>query len=88
MPKNGMRADPFHEWDFAVAKNWKLRERYGIQFRAEFFNVLNQRTFAIPSGGNPATPATFAVVTSEVNSVPVIGSGVPRETQLSLKLSF
>jgi hypothetical protein len=28
-----------------VAKNWKLRERYGFQFRAEMFNVFNHANF-------------------------------------------
>jgi hypothetical protein len=31
--------------DFSVAKNWKLRERYGFQFRAEMFNVFNHANF-------------------------------------------
>ena len=31
--------------DFSVAKNWKIRERYGIQFRAEMFNLLNHTNF-------------------------------------------
>jgi hypothetical protein len=31
--------------DFSVAKNWKVRERYGLQFRAEMFNLLNHTNF-------------------------------------------
>src|SRR5205823_12299333 len=31
--------------DFSVAKNWKIRERYGIQFRAEMFNLFNHPNF-------------------------------------------
>ena len=31
--------------DFSVAKNWKVRERYGIQFRAEMFNLFNRTNF-------------------------------------------
>src|SRR5216683_4503405 len=31
--------------DFSVAKNWKMRERYGIQFRAEMFNLFNHTNF-------------------------------------------
>jgi len=31
--------------DFSVAKNWKIRERYGIQFRAEMFNLFNRTNF-------------------------------------------
>ena len=28
-----------------MAKNWRFRERYGFQFRAEFFNVFNHPNF-------------------------------------------
>jgi hypothetical protein len=31
--------------DFSVAKNWKLKEKYGIQFRAEMFNLFNTTNF-------------------------------------------
>ncbi|MGH9931648.1 MAG: hypothetical protein ACREA9_20785 [Pyrinomonadaceae bacterium] len=27
--------------DFSLAKNWSFKERYGVQFRAEMFNVFN-----------------------------------------------
>ncbi len=35
----------FVSTDFAALKNIKLRESLGLQFRAEFFNVLNQVNF-------------------------------------------
>ena len=31
--------------DFSVAKNWRFKERYGIQFRAEMFNLFNHVNF-------------------------------------------
>jgi carboxypeptidase family protein len=31
--------------DFSMAKNWRFKERYGFQFRAEFFNVFNHPNF-------------------------------------------
>src|ERR1043166_5269657 len=31
--------------DFSLAKNWKIKERYGIQFRAEMFNLFNHTNF-------------------------------------------
>ena len=31
--------------DFSVNKNWRVRERYGIQFRAEMFNLFNHTNF-------------------------------------------
>jgi len=31
--------------DFSIAKNWKFKERYGLQFRAEMFNLFNHANF-------------------------------------------
>jgi len=31
--------------DFAAAKNWRFKERYGFQFRAEMFNAFNRANF-------------------------------------------
>jgi hypothetical protein len=31
--------------DFSLAKNWKFKERYGIQLRAEMFNLFNHTNF-------------------------------------------
>jgi len=31
--------------DFSLAKNWKVKEKYGIQFRAEMFNLFNTTNF-------------------------------------------
>jgi hypothetical protein len=78
----------FRNWDFSVLKNWKFKERYGVQFRAEFFNVLN-RTLVQGTGGVAAnSPAALGYVTSDPDSAnPVIGNG-PRKIQLGLKLSF
>ncbi|MDX6501509.1 MAG: hypothetical protein QOG23_4769 [Blastocatellia bacterium] len=31
--------------DFSIAKNWKFKEKYGLQFRAEMFNLFNTTNF-------------------------------------------
>jgi hypothetical protein len=79
---------PYRNWDFSVTKNWKFRERYSVQFRAEFFNVLN-RTLVNGAGSLALnTPASFGQNTSTPDSGnPVIGNG-PRKIQLGLKLGF
>jgi outer membrane receptor protein involved in Fe transport len=52
----------FVNFDFSVTKNFQLRERLMLQFRAEFFNIFNHPNFALPtnsfttafdSAGNP-----------------------------------
>jgi hypothetical protein len=43
-------------FDFSTFKNIPISERFSMQFRAEFFNVLNHPTFNAPNfGGNGVT---------------------------------
>jgi len=62
-----------------VAKNTRFRERYNLQFRAEFFNVFNHANFNQPSRSANATAPRFG----QINS-----AGRPREMQFGLKLKF
>ena len=58
-----------------------------VQFRAEFFNFLNNRTYS--GTGSITNPATFGLATSAPNSSnPINGTGGPREVQLGLKTTF
>ena len=43
--KGAVRGKPITNIDFSMAKNWRFQERYGFQFRAEFFNLLNHPNF-------------------------------------------
>jgi hypothetical protein len=40
-----IRSPGFKNIDFSVAKNWQVRERFGVQLRAEMFNVFNHPNF-------------------------------------------
>ncbi|MFZ3333445.1 MAG: carboxypeptidase regulatory-like domain-containing protein [Candidatus Acidiferrales bacterium] len=99
MGRNVFRDSGFRNWDFSVAKNWTFKERFGAQFRAEFFNVLNHPNFANPYGGQNGfgmnDPSVLGpgfgcgCATPDVAaSNPVLGSGGNRAVQLGLKLSF
>jgi hypothetical protein len=77
----------FVNTDFSVIKNFPLsfREGMGLQFRAEFFNLLNHPQFwmsGISSTGEQDinTPSTFGVVNQTVNN--------PRLIQFGLRLNF
>jgi Carboxypeptidase regulatory-like domain len=50
--RDSLRGPTFKEWDFALYKNTRITERLAVQFRAEFFNILNHPNFA-----NPFLPA-------------------------------
>ena len=88
MGRDFLRAKLFAQWDLSVLKDFKIKERLTAQFRAEFYNVLNNTHYALPSS-NPAAPNTFgeSQSTPDANN-PVIGTGGPREVQLGLKLIF
>ncbi|HEX5706798.1 MAG TPA: carboxypeptidase regulatory-like domain-containing protein [Pyrinomonadaceae bacterium] len=72
--------------DFSVAKNWRLRERFGMQFRAEMFNVFNTVNFrahnlSVAGGGieNNFSNGGFGRANSTRGA---------REIQFGLKFSF
>ncbi len=95
--RNVFRDSGFRNVDFSVAKNFKWGERFGAQFRVEFFNIFNHPNFANPFGGqngwahNDPSTGSFgcSCATPDVAaSNPVIGSGGSRAVQLGLKLTF
>ena len=67
----------FKNWDFIVLRNFRLREKARLQFRAEFFNFTNT-----PAFGGPVTNIQSKTVGN------VLAAGEPRDVQLALKLSF
>ncbi len=64
-------------WNLAAFKEFRFEERSKFQFRAEFFNVLNQVNFNNPNG--TLSSPTFGAITS---------AGAPRILQFSLKYLF
>jgi hypothetical protein len=88
--KNIFRTRPYYNWDFSVSKDWKFKERFGAQFRAEFFNVMNSTNYAGPGVTDPEK-GSFGQITQTPDTAannPVLGSGGPRAIQFGLKLSF
>ncbi|HEX6042917.1 MAG TPA: carboxypeptidase regulatory-like domain-containing protein [Pyrinomonadaceae bacterium] len=75
--KGSVRGTPITTIDFSLAKNWRFKERYGIQFRTEFFNLLNHTNF---NGYDVDTRnQSFGLLNSAL---------APREIQLGLKFTF
>jgi len=65
-------------FDVSVFKNFPLRERFSLQFRAESFNIANRAEFGLPN--TQIGSAAAGVITSQANSA--------RDIQLALKLVF
>jgi outer membrane receptor protein involved in Fe transport len=92
--RNAFRARPLRLWDFSLSKTTTLTERMKLQFRAEFFNILNHPTFGNPDTlltNDPSVQGNLGVLSSTADVAaanPVIGTGGPRNLQLGLKLIF
>jgi hypothetical protein len=68
----------FFQFDAALVREFAIRERQNLQFRAEAFNVFNNVRFNNPSLTLSA-PSTFGNITSAQD---------PRILQLAMKLNF
>jgi hypothetical protein len=86
LKRGSIRGPGIKNIDFSVAKNWKMGERVGLQFRAEMFNVFNFVNFrahnnSVAGGGieNNLSAGGFGRANSTRG---------PREIQFGLKLSF
>ena len=69
-------------WDFDVHKDTRLSEKTNLQFRAEFFNILNHANFNTPN------PVVFTPALSPTAGVITSTSTTSRQVQLSLKLRW
>jgi hypothetical protein len=79
----------YRDFDFSLLKNMQVGERFNAQFRAEFFNITNHPSFALPSNisAAPSFGALFTTPDAAQDNVG-LGSGGPRLAQFALKLSF
>src|SRR5579875_230693 len=73
-----VRSDWTRNLDFSLFKNFQIKERFQLQFRAEAFNITNTPIFNRPN--TTFGSSAFGVVSSQSN--------VPRQIQLALKLMF
>jgi hypothetical protein len=96
-PRNFLRGRGFAQVDFSVAKNTKITERTSLALRIDIFNILNKTNFADPSGGltaglgNSLLPTAFfgrSVSTVGNQLGGLLGSGGPRQIQLSARFNF
>ena len=84
--RNTIQGPGYRTWDFSTFKNFSITERAKMEFRAEFFNVLNHSNFLFarsgPQSGNNAT----TLGTSQFGFVSAARD--PRQIQFALKFSF
>ncbi len=85
--KGAFRGPAYTDWDASIARVFPFTERTSLQFRAEYFNLLNHT-----NEGDPATGlgGSFGRVTSTApqNVSPATIVNDPRIAQFSFKLLF
>lgn len=75
--RNNLIGPPLVDVDFSAVKNWKFGEKRGLEFRGEFFNLLNHPIFGQPNG---TLGTGFGQITgTRIDS---------REIQFALKLNY
>jgi hypothetical protein len=75
--RNAFRAPGLEQWDLGVNKSFRIREGIALQFRGEFFDVLNHTNFGVPN--TISTAAAFGTIRTTYP---------PRQIQFALKLLF
>lgn len=86
--KGSLRGPNLISWDAGLFKEFPLMgERLRLQFRAEFFNVLNRANFSNPGDTNPSASVSQSSITS-ANFGRILETEDPRIGQLALKLIF
>jgi hypothetical protein len=73
-----LRAHGQNNFDMSLFKNTQINERFGVQFRAEFFNIFNRVQFGFP--GQSLGVSQFGVVSSQANQ--------PRLVQFALRVLY
>jgi hypothetical protein len=77
-----LRGQGINNWDIAIKKTTSLGpgERFGLEFRTEFFNAFNRVQFGPPNTACCSAASGFGVTSSQLNN--------PRLIQFALKLVF
>ena len=81
--RNAIYAPGSINWDMAISRRFKLKERYSLDLRSDFFNIMNHANWGNGNGGgignSMSTTSTFGAITAFT---------APRIIQMSLKLFF
>jgi len=97
LPRNFLRGFGATQWDMTLRRQFRFTERFSLQARGDFFNILNHPNFGSPI--NFMTSPQFGQSTQMLNNYlgsggqngglnPLYQIGGPRSIQLALKLQF
>ena len=79
LPRNFLRAPSSWQYDASIGRDFKLTERYKLQYRAEMFNALNHPNFGGYSVGlgyySPLFPPSPLSATTYGRATSMLGTG-------------
>ncbi len=82
--RDTLKGPGYADWDLSLLKATRLTEATRLQFRAEFFNILNHTNLQLPN----EVVYTSATAPSPTAGVITATAGNSRQIQLGLKLLF
>ena len=77
LSRDAFRAPGLWQLDTGFNKTFAVREKYRLQFRSEFFNILNKTNFGPPTA--TTTSSAFGTIRTTY---------APRQIQFALKMIF
>jgi outer membrane receptor protein involved in Fe transport len=86
-PRGLLRGPDLRLWNFSLVKDTKLRflgEGGNLQFRSEFFNLLNHPNFKQPNGSTYTSLTGLSAISGEILGT----STTNREIQFGLRIEF
>ena len=101
--RNAFTGPGYTNLDLSLTKFFKIKETMGVQFRADFFNILNHPNFSNPLLPNYTVDMAQNGLSANGRGIgylpitatpdvgignPFLGGGGPRDIQLALKFSF
>jgi Carboxypeptidase regulatory-like domain/TonB-dependent Receptor Plug Domain len=87
--RNAYTGPGYWNFNFVVAKTFKLTERFNMQFRSEFYNAFNHSNYYIQTGNLDVESGTGFTAVNAVKGVPYGGNPLERRNiQFGLKLNF
>jgi len=84
--RNTLRGPGYVVWDTSFFKNFKISERFNLEFRSEFFNLPNHTNLLLSQSGPQESNNSTVVGADQFGFL--TAARPPRQIQFGLKLSF
>ena len=84
--RNTLQGPGYVIWDTSLFKTFRLSERFHLEFRSEFFNLLNHTNFLLSQSGPQESNNSTVLGTSQFGFL--TAARAPRQIQFGIKLLF